>query len=277
MAIRRLGFLRVLRDMDIPPLLIPDESALGRALLAALNPDVDITRYRRRWRLSQPNFEDQWITGKLGFERMRDTERIYYDESIKDFVIEDAPTEAATFSHYVIDLQSQYLVFDFRPPEIRLQSFRGAFQAMLDTSPIGHFLSVEAITDTQEFRDWLETTDRIETFRVSVRRPNPSFQGRPERIRELLEETNAGRLDIEATAARDDAGLQVTGTDLETLAEYAADGYGKITARGQDGPFITRFSSNRSAREEEIEVEPNEPSDSLIERMKAVLARIGRR
>ena len=266
MAIRQLVLLRLLRDENTPMGLF-ESGSFSEDVKTALDPALSVERYSRRWRLSRPQeVDNRWLSGKLGFERAVETEAIHYDETVQDFVQEEAQAEQGTFSHYVIDLQNQYLLFELRPPAIQLNSFVGAFKKILDLTRERHRFEVEVITDTQEFYEWLTEVDEVEQVRVSLRRPNPSFEDRTENILGLLEETNAARIDVDAHAPEGES-LQVPGTDLATMVDYAGEGYGEVNAIGKSNRTVRKFSSKSNTRSTSIEIVEDDDEPSLISKI----------
>jgi hypothetical protein len=187
---RRLTLLRLVRDEDAQRSLFEAADFRDAALLA-LDPDRPVSRYNRVWRLSQPTIEDggAWLWAKFGFQRRRASQQTYYREDLKDFVTEDGQADQGTFTHFALDLERQYLCVELRPPDIRLASFSGAFNGLLQHTRQETRLTVELVPDVERFERWLEQAQRIDRLRIGLRRPNPSFHGRPEAIRELLEES----------------------------------------------------------------------------------------
>jgi hypothetical protein len=266
MAIRHLALFRLLRDENLPASLWEPQE-FRETVEGALDPEIQVLRYRRVWRLSAPHvIENRWLWGKLGFQQSVSAESTYYDDTNHDFVTRAGAAEAAFFSHYVLDLENQYMLFELRPPDIRMQSFAGAFQAILDES-IGNRLQLEPVPDTSEFFEWLREVDSVTSLHISLRRANPNFDGRPEGIRSLLEATNAARLDIDAKSGSPDQPLQVENTDLATYVEYAGDGYGAIRAQGRQGDKVRAYSSSRNVVQEEMETADLEDSQSIVRRI----------
>ena len=89
------------------------------------------------------------------------------------------------------------MAFEAKPPDIKYQSFKGAFEGILnERSDIG--LILEGIAATSQFVEWVEkTVDRVTKFTANLRTPNPDFSKHPKIIRELLEDTNADRARLE--------------------------------------------------------------------------------
>ena len=241
-------------------------------LVAALSPDSHVERYNRSWRFSRPRRLDGWLLGKMGFERLGERAGSTYDEELKDFVPITRVNEQVSFSHFVIELNSQTIAFEEKPPDIRRQSFIGAFQAL--TGVAGLRFSLDLLSDAEDFREWLGTIDRLVRVRVVVRRPNPDWTEVPELLRRLLEPSNAEEADVTLWTGDDDSesGLVVDGTVIDDAAGYVAAGHGTLRARGRaPGGRNREFSSERNVRSVQIEEDVADDSESIFERIRGRL------
>ena len=213
-----------------------------------------------------------WLWAKLGFQRARS--KTFYDEKTHDFVSGAAADLEASFAIFALDVTTQYLSFELKPPEIDLESFRSALDALLRLNKREFRFTVELVPDVVQFEKWLLGVDRVSRLRIALRRPNPSFAGRPLAVRELLEKSNSARVTIEAVAPEGES-LNVEGSDLKDLTTYSGEGYGDITASGQRGDRRARFESRRNLRTTEIQVTKGETAQAiarrLIESLRAML------
>lgn len=263
---RRLFVLRIVRD-EAAQLSLFQSSSFRQDVLAALDPEVAATRYGRTWRLSQPRIENHegWLWAKLGFERRAPSERTFYDIATHDFVSVPGDAEQGTFSHFVLDLETQYLCFEERPPEIRLGSFKGALDALLSQRHREYRLTAEVVPDVEHFEQWLGQVDSVLKFRVDLRRPNPNFAQRPESIRRLLETTNAAKVSLEAIAGEGES-LDVVNSDLKSYTDYTSEGYGEVRATGEAAGRRRYFQSGRHMKSGDIRIE-KEDSASIARRI----------
>lgn len=220
MPILRVAFARVLRDENAPVSLFEADD-FRESLLQALNPAVSVERYSRSWRLSQPITEDEWVTGRLGFVEPTVTPGITYSEEDQDFVELEEHHEGGSYSNFAIHIPSQYIVFEIKTQEIRLQSFFGAFKAILEKDQLSR-LTAELVFDSAKLNEWLDSVDKVSSIKISLRRPNPDYTGRPEAIRRILEETNASKVKIEAESEED--GLEVQNSELREYADSPKKG-----------------------------------------------------
>lgn len=216
----------------------------------AINPDLTVTRYGRKWRLSLPKTIDETFTvGKLGFVSSTTETRTDYDEDRKDFIEQLMDSRQGHYVQWAIDLSTQMVAFETKPPDIKFQSFIGAFKGLLDESPeIG--LTLEQILESAKFFEWAERIDRIIKFTASIRAPNPDFESRTQIVRELLEETNAVYAKVEL---RSDQTLNTENT-IHDLVEYGEDGYSTIVAHGEEKGQQRIFDSRRKVAAERVDI-----------------------
>ena len=239
----------------------------------ALDPQITVERYGRSWRLSRPQtIEGQpFLWGKLGYQGASSGSDVEYDEESEDFVTV-AGRQHGQFSYCALDLEERYLLFEERPPDIKRQSFSGALQAILHESASPYIFDVDPVIDPEDFLAWLSRTDRVTRFRATVRQPNPNWDDRPEAIRVLIEETNAKRVAVEATAGSGGPGLEIMASDLGAFVEHTSGGNGSISSAGEtaDGR-ATLFNSDRKVRGTTMDVDNNESEDSFVQRLIAAL------
>lgn len=264
MPILRVAFARVLRDENAPVNLF-EADGFRESLLQALNPVVSVERYSRSWRLSQPTAEDEWVTGRLGFVEPTVTPGITYSEEDQDFVELEEHHAGGSYSNFAIHIPSQYIVFEIKKQEIRLQSFFGAFKAILERDQLSR-LTAELVFDSAKLNEWLDSVDKVSSIRIALRRPNPDYTGRPESVKRILEETNASKVKIEAESEED--GLEVQNSELREYADYAEEGYGSISATGNKGESKSHFASSRNVPQDQISTEKDENLDSILAKLK---------
>jgi hypothetical protein len=262
--------MRINRSSELPLLALEDRP-FERDILDALDPQQVITRYDRTWRLSRPQQLDDEpaIFGKLGFQSGQpNDDEVQYDEEAEDFIAIPRSRGRGQFSYYVLDLEERYLVFEERR-DIRRTSFAGALRGILERSegPNAAF-EAEFVADMGELDDWLSNTDRVTRFFVSVRQPNPGWDERDARlVRQIMEEANAGRLNLEVTPHGDGPGLQVQGTGLVPFIDYAQQAYGVVRATGEVQQNRTFFDSGRRIAGADIDTSDREPVDTYLRRL----------
>ena len=218
-----------------------------------INPDKGVSRYGRTWRFSKPKTHNGFLVGKIGFTSSGMEKRVDYDEEIKDFIEHTVDSRQSTFVFWVVDLSKQILGFETKPPDIRYQSFKGAFEGFLDErSDIG--LTLEDIVETSQFVEWVKTVDRVIKFTANLRAPNPNFSKHPKIIRELLEDTNAERARLELVKANDSTDSLDTEKTIKDMVKYGEDGYSSIVARGEKGEQMRIFDSRKRVPVERMNI-----------------------
>lgn len=209
-----------------------------------INPDTKIPRYGRTWRFSKPKIRNGFLVGKLGFLSSGIEKRADYDEQAKDFIEQTVDSQQSTFVFWVVDLSKQILAFETKPPDIKYQSFKGAFEYCLNLrSDIG--LTVEDIVETSKFVEWVKKVDRITKFTANLRTPNPDFSRHPKLIQALLGDTNADRARVELVKLKESTDSLNTENTINELVEYGAEGYSSIVARGEEKKQLRIFDSRK--------------------------------
>lgn len=254
---RQLWLAKISRISRDPAQLALVHARFPEELRQALDPDREVDYYGRIWRLSQPRVDGNFLYGKLGFARGARAEEVHYDESLHDFVEEDAPSRQGNFSHFVVSLSSQIIAFEEKGTDLSRQSFLNAF---------GQFLAqrgyeVVLMSDSRSFDAWLNEVDRVTRFYVTLKRPNPNWSRRAEQAREIADEISAERLSVEATS---ESRINVKDTLLEGTAETAARGNGHFKASGFVGKARRFYDSSRRFLGAVIELSDGDSSESTL-------------
>ena len=276
MVRRRLTLMRINRSTALP-LLARANRDFTSDIIDALDPQRTTTRYSRTWRLSRPQLvhDQQFLWGKLGFQGAQSESDIEYDEEREDFITVPGTRGRGRFAYFVLDVQDRYLGFEEVPPDIRRNSFSGALKSILASTDRAYVFDVDFVADTGNFSEWIARTERISRFYVALREPNPDWKDRPQAERELMEESHASTLSIEAKSSQDGPGLEIEESDLAAFSYHAGDGYGNIRSTGQtqDGRR-TFFDSERKNRNTAIDVGTDDTEESLIAKMYSALKSI---
>ena len=180
------------------------------------------------------DIEDQYLGGKLGFSRRHAAEQVTFDESRGDFVTRLAEGEQCSFAHFVVFCEegadAAKIVFEERPPDIRRQSFLGAFQALLKVDDMSFVVDVDR--EKIEFSTWLHRVNRVVKFTGKARVPNPSWSADAEQIQRIIERTNADVIQIDAKVVTPEKSLDVEGSLLAAIVAHSDAGYGEYSASG---------------------------------------------
>ena len=218
-----------------------------------VNPDIHISRYGRTWRVSQPIYRDESFVGKLGYMSSTTEKKTYYDEERRDFIEQPVDTKQGHYVQWAIDLSTQMIAFEAKPPDIKYQSFIGAFGGLLNERPdIG--LTIERIMQPDKFFEWTKQVDRITKFTAHLRTPNPDFASRPRIIQALLEDTNADSAKVEINKNKESGETLNTKKTIRDLVEYGEEGYSTIIAHGFKKGSPKIFDSKRRIPIERIDV-----------------------
>lgn len=224
----------------------------------ALDPDGSYAYYGRTWRLSAPLVSDCRLYGKLGYAKRAGAHAEYVEDE-HDWV--DAPGSRGAYSHFVLNLETQFLAFEGKS-DLSRESFVNAFSRFIR----GKGYEIEPVSDTGEFESWLGDVDTITRFDVTVRRPNPG--GQKKRAEELRDQIDADSLHIAATAR---GGLHVRDTPLEGAAEVAALGSGKFSATGIKDGAKRFFDSTKRSLGGHIAVDEKDSSRTILEKIDGLM------
>lgn len=257
MAIRRtVFFAKVTRKLRL------FDRSFGEDFLEAVQPGGSVTRYHRTWRFSRPRLtQSQFIRGKLGFVQLGEEEIADYDEKLQDFVTRKSVARQAHYSHFVADTDTEILAFEERQPDIRRQSFLGAFRGLIALADFE--ADVELLSDASSFPEWASKVDRVTRVRAVVHRPNPGYAEDAHAIRDLIEQSGAETVEVLAKPAPG-ASLDPTAEWIQgALTQVSEHGQGTVAATGQRGESLTQWISERRVRMESIEEEASEESNTI--------------
>lgn len=236
-----------------------------------INPELQVERYGRTWRFSQPEVRDtRFVLAKFGFIKPAKQEQVRFDEELKDYVEEVAADEDVNFCHFAIDLDRALIAFELRPPDIRRRSFTGNFEALAAES--GEALELQILEEEISFRNWLERIETLSFFEAKLRRPNPTWRPRTETIRKLIESTNADEVDLTAKVDNpEEKSLRAEESVIEESVQHQDAGYGDVSAEGYSEGREQKFTDNRVTRRENIPVQEGEPSESIFDKLVTLL------
>jgi len=227
-----------------------------------IDPDKVIERYGRPWRFSQPKVYKEYLLGKLGFIASGIETKPFYDEKQHDFIQQTIDTPLTNFVLWAIDFTKQILAFEIKPPDIKYQSFRGAFEKYFAERPdIG--LEIEDFVETSKFIAWVNDVERITLFKATLRVPNPKWSEHPKRIQDFLGNTHADKAKIELTKLKGSTdSLNTDKTIIEDAVVYGEDGYSDIYARGERGERVLTFDSRKSSPSDQMEIDKATTDDT---------------
>ncbi len=228
------------------------QRSFDKDIQEVIDPDTIVSRYGRTWRFSKPKMKNGFLVGKLGFTAPGTEKRADYDEGIKDFIEQTVDSKQATFVFWVMDLSKQILAFETKPPDIKYQSFKGAFEGILnERSDIS--LTLEGIAETSQFVEWVKDIDRVTKFTANLRTPNPDFSKHAKIIQSLLEDTNADRARLELVKLKESTDSLDTEKTIKDIVEYQEEGYSSIIARGEKEKQVKIFDSRKKVPMEQMD------------------------
>jgi hypothetical protein len=219
----------------------------AQVLAQVLEPGASVTRHTRLWRLGQTSSDSDYLVSRIGFEGQRNT--FVWKEESKDFV--EAPAPNGLFVPFAINLHTLSVVFQVRPPDIRVQSFAGALQGILRQATDNDW-RVEAQIHRTSFQAWRATVDRVIRFNFHVEQPNPNWEGRPdlENIMERLGDLDAADFGFVA-----ENGIVTDDELVVEIVDHVQRGYGHGSATGLreiDGRVVESVMHTDSGEIEEI-------------------------
>jgi len=242
-------------------------SDFDKAITESLLPGTRIERHRRTWFMGQVRREGRSIVGRIGFQAANVAE--VWDEQLNDF--REDKLLAGTTSPFAIEPKHRRVAFQLRPGLIRVRSFTGALQALMnEASPVNRW-RVSQEVEAVPFTKWAESVDRIVRLRVRLRRPNPHYGDR-KRVQELVEGANAQMARIVWSA--DPEALDGIDVNDEFVREAIshAERYGSYAASAERGGVPVAWGSDQEAAAEErvVEADP-ETGEIPAERLRRQL------
>ena len=238
-------------------------------MLEALDPHAEVTRYRRKWRVSKPeHLDDAHLAGRFGFVQEAAAQETTYDETLQDFVTTEGRTSEGSFSNFVVDTTTEIVAFEERLPDIQAGSFVNNFRALI-TGP--DIVRIELLLDPASFPAWTASLDRLTEVRAVVKDPNPGWNEDAGAIRELVEDAGAEEADIKVKAPEGGSLEASAAWIAATISQVAEHGQGSVLAIGVRGEDKVRWRSGESRRTatmpEEVASAPRGPWDWMRRRL----------
>ncbi|WP_433374013.1 hypothetical protein ACQPZX_03060 [Actinoplanes sp. CA-142083] len=195
------------------------------SLRSALQAGYPLERYRRLWRFGRTRELDGCIRGHLGYEREKNA--TLWDRTKQDFA--KAPVPNGSAAPFMIRLSDLTVVFQPKP-DLRLDSFIGALQAMIRTQTRETGWRVASLTGEVSFDEWRSRVDLVTRIRFRMRKSGS--RQTQSRLIALLTEPGSDLATVELRAAE---GLETSAPLVVELANLAESGYGEFAAKGVTG------------------------------------------
>lgn len=250
----------------IEPLTLHANAAPDQALRAALIRGTYIERHNRIWHMGQIREEGRSIVGRIGFQTSAIAE--LWDEEREDF--SEAQQWAGLTSPFAIDPVKLRVAFQLRPGFIRVKSFTGALQALMNATSDDRWRVYQEL-EPVPFDDWVTSVDRVVALRIRVERPNPHYGDRAN-VKRLIEGANARMAEL-AWKADPEAldGLDVSEPFIREALDHASE-YGGYAAEGERADKPTRWDSEHkgAAEQREVDADPvtrEVPTQTLREQL----------
>jgi hypothetical protein len=209
------------------------------ALEAALVVGTRIERHNRVWRMGPWHHEGLAIVGRIGYESAGVNE--LWDDELQDF--KESMRPLGLTSPFAIDGSKLRVAFQLRGRDIRVNSFTGALQALMNEASPTDRWRVRRELRQVSFDTWATTVDRVTLVHATLERPNPHYGAR-RRVRELIEDTNARIAELVVRADPSELqGLDIGAPFVREAIEHTSDNYGSLTAVGERGGDEAQWNS----------------------------------
>jgi hypothetical protein len=251
-SLARIAFARI-EGLSLGTALELTVEDATRLLLEALVAGTRIEHYGRAWRMGQVRMSGLSIVGRIGFEAASVAD--VWDEHAQDFRDESAP--AGLTSPFAIDPARMRVAFQLRSGAIRVRSFTGALQALMNAASNERW-RVHQEVESLAFEDWTGSVDRIVRLRTRLERPNPDYKGR-EKVKELVEGANARMTEIAWTADPENPqGIDARDEVIREAIEHARK-YGRARAVGERHGLPSLWDSGQEgvAEQRVLVTDPN--------------------
>lgn len=220
--IARIGCARLVSREPMFPLSVG-------TLLQCWNPDLAVAHYGRIWRVSRPRPVEDRVNGRLGFIVEGRSPTLTWDERRHDFI--EGAAASGAFVPFAVDVRAGLIAFQLAPPDIKAQSFAGAFQSHLNANGTFRW-HVRVLTRHTTFEQWYPTVGRVTRFRFVIRQPNPNWTGR-ERVQRIVESLRTQTMQLAGRAAPGE-GIDADSEEFHELVAHAILGYGEATVGGEE-------------------------------------------
>jgi hypothetical protein len=218
------------------------------ALVRSLVRGTRIERHNRAWRMGPVHEEDGVIVGRIGYEAGSLAE--VWDDALADFREEQLP--AGLTSPFAIDVGRARVAFQLRTGQIRVRSFTGALESLMNQASPTDRWRVGPAVRTIPLERWVRTVDRVIRLRVVLNRPNPHYGDRKS-IERVIEGANARMAEVVWQSDADNLkGLDLDDEFVQEAVRHTKK-YGRAKAVGEKhGVAVTWDSATEGASEERV-------------------------
>ena len=226
-------------------------------LEASLVVGTKIERYNRAWRMGPWHYEGEMIVGRIGFESAGINE--LWDDEAQDF--KEATRPLGLTSPFAIEPTTLRIAFQVRGRDIKVASFTGALEALLNAASETDRWRVHRELKHMSFEQWSSTAvDAVTLIRATLERPNPHYGDRRQ-IREMVEGTKARLVEVVLRGdPSDPQGLDVRANLVREAIDHVSENYGSLTAFGQRAGDEQQWSSQGDGSVAEVRRVPADPT-----------------
>ena len=206
---------------------------LREHIINHLIPDDEVPYYNKNWRLSKTMMskDDQFLGGKIGFDKRDELPAAEYDNETHDFIDVNQVVTEGTYTYYVVHLDSGYVVVETNS-DISAALAASVLTRFLNDESSNDRYEVNHVLDEPKFSVWLESVGGITEFSLAVTRPNPNYDGWIDELEEKLENTDADRLRIRLRTSGD--------RNLNSHSQLMSDYVGFSEGHREHGTFTAR-------------------------------------
>lgn len=223
-----------------------------------IKPGASVTRYGREWVIGQTEFDNDIVTGRIGYRGSEGVAEIW-DDDAQDFKPIAVPQGQAV--PFAINLQTMRLAIQSRPM-LKLNGLIGAIEAILSEDEFKW--RIRSPREHMTFSDWRASVERVTKVRLRVIKPNPHYRDTPN-LEALLEQAEAevATLEIEAVG-----GIDTDSTFIVESQEHIDAGYGEgvyrgVVSEGHESVYNTKLETEENYEEYDVTFEGEVPHDSL--------------
>lgn len=234
------------------------------ALTESMRPGVEVERYGRLWRMARYERKGHLFFGRIGFEHGGETEA--WDPERMDFV--ETTRRDGRSTPFGLDAQTRRVAFQLRGNLIKIGTFVGAFQGLLNAAAPQY--QWEVVGEVLEpWEEWLAKVERVVELRVTVKRHNPRY--RHEEIGALIDSARAVAFNM-GLKSNDPNGLNMDDQfirnaieEAEVSGHYSATGV--VEEGGRRKSETWRVSRQGAPVQKEVPADPEtkEPSWETLE------------
>jgi len=252
-------------DLFVPPTSVLDHL---EEVLRDPRPVDSGRRYKRTWRIGNKRFDHRLglFTGMIGWARSEISVGNVFNEVTDEWVDRFTSSDITAVAPFAFRADGRYLGI-LKHSSFEEKTLAHVFQEFLQRGErsrpsFATDWAVEPVGDEQEFIDWMNSVDSVQSVEFIFRRPNPDAEREFEDLFQRLDALEASQIK-EVIAARDaERGLNRENLQRDPSSRgfiaAAMVAFGYLVGRGTlDGGKVKYDQRERAAREEIQNVSPS--------------------